>query len=335
MLPWEPGTTRIQLRNGETVVDERDVSANAPTVAITAPVGGALTGQVTVRWTGNDADGDSLTYALLYSNDDGATWRTLANDLAVTELTVDTANLPGGTTSRFRVIATDGVLSGQADSALLSVPEKDPVLTFVAPEDGAVFFPTQPVALEATADDLEDGTLEGAALTWSSDRDGDLGAGELLITDSLSTGTHQITVTATDSSGRTASATRTIVIAEATEPLEAELALAPDVIGAVTAFGGPAQTFVVNTSAVSDGTELNWSAQSGAGWVKLQSGSGTPGATASGSTPASFNVIVDPTGLPVGNYNTTITFTAGDTTRTITVNLIVDGTNLFLPLIRR
>ncbi len=336
MVPWVPGTTRIELRNGETVVDQRDVSTNAPTVAITAPTGGALgAGPTTVRWTGSDADGDSLTYALLYSNDDGATWRTLANDLAVTELTLDTTTLPGGTTSRFRVIASDGVLSGQADSAVVSVPTKAPVLTFVAPEEGAVFFPTQPVTLEATAYDLEDGELAGAALTWSSDRDGDLGAGGIVITDGLSTGEHQITVTATDSDGQTASATRTITIAEATEPLAAQLALAPDVISLIVPFASAAESVLVSTSAVSDGSELSWSAQSGAPWVQLQSGSASPGATAAGSTPTNLTVIVDPSGLAVGSYNTIVTITSDGATRTLTVNLNVDGTNLFLPLIRR
>ena len=50
-----------------------------------------------------------------------------------------------------------------------------------------------------------DGTLEGAALRWRSDRGGDLGAGsQALVT--LSPGRHVLTLAATDRDGNTATA---------------------------------------------------------------------------------------------------------------------------------
>jgi hypothetical protein len=337
MVPWQEGTTRIELRNGATVVDQRSVSTTAPTVTITAPTGGPLpAGEVTVRWTGNDADGDSLTYALLYTNDNGDTWTSIATGISASELTLDRALLPGGDNSRFRVIATDGVRSGQADSELLSVPQKVPTLTVVEPADGAVFFPNQPISFSATAYDLEDGELAGAAITWASDQpDGDLGSGNQLVLANLSTGVHNITVTATDSDGASVSVLRTITIADATTPLSSTLAVAPDGISVIADFADSAQTLSVSTSSVGDGGELNWSAQSNADWVRIRVGAGESGANATGSTPNNLLVTIDPAGLPVGSYTAMITFTVGSTTSTLPVHLIVDGNKLFVPLIRR
>lgn len=336
MVPWVGGTTRIELRRGTTVVDQRAVSASAPTVTVTAPAAGAPpAGPLTVRWTGADADGDALSYSVLFSTNNGATWRSLANGLSATELTVDPAGLPGGASCKFRVVASDGALSGQGDSAVVTIPDKAPAVTITAPANGATYFPAQPVAMEATAYDLEDGDMSGAALSWSSDRDGLLGTGNLLTTIGLSTGTHVITLTASDSAGNLTTATRTITVAGAEVAVTAQLDVAPAVVGAVASFGSAAQSTIVSTRTIGDGPDLSWTAQSDAPWVKLRVGGGAASASASGSTPADVELIVDPQGLPIGAYNATVTFTAGNATRTVPVNLIVEGTSVFMPLIRR
>ncbi|MFV9503361.1 MAG: PKD domain-containing protein [Oscillochloridaceae bacterium umkhey_bin13] len=346
LVPWVDGTTRIELRHDDTVLDERLVSTNPPTVEINAPTGGSLDGATTtVRWTGSDIDGDDLRYTVLYSSNNGESWRTLASNLDANELTLDTANLPGGTQNKFRVLVSDGVLTDQIDSLTFSVPTKTPEVTFIGPEDGAVFFPTQPVVLEATAYDLEDGELEGEAITWMSDRpDGNLGSGNVLNTSSLSTGVHQITVTATDSDGQTSSATRTITIAEGTTPLPTRLSLSRDVISMQEPLGSPAQVFTVNTAVIGDSTAtLNWTATVTEPWVRVQAidaipdaiADNSPGATASGTTLQNLLVTLDPSGLGLGSYNTTLRVTSGDQTIDIPVNLNIDGERVFLPLIRR
>ena len=61
---------------------------------------------------------------------------------------------------------------------------------------------------------LEDGELAGDALTWSSDRQGVLGHGSQIVLPPawLLPGSHQITLTATDSSGRSGRATTTVLL---------------------------------------------------------------------------------------------------------------------------
>lgn len=92
-------------------------SANAPVVEIAAPRAGArLTpqgGTIRVSWRGADADGDALTYMLLYSPDDGRTWRVVAHEIEGTSFDVPVTGRPAA--ARLRVVATDGARSGQAE----------------------------------------------------------------------------------------------------------------------------------------------------------------------------------------------------------------------------
>src|SRR5207248_1572608 len=95
----------------------RNVSAQAPQVRMIFPNGGEiLEDKVTVRWRASDADGNNLTYSLLYSHDAGQTWQTVVGNIKESQITVDLRELPGGTRALFRVIATDGVNTGIDDS---------------------------------------------------------------------------------------------------------------------------------------------------------------------------------------------------------------------------
>ena len=74
------------------------------------------------------------------------------------------------------------------------------------PADGAAVDQGAALVLEGVGTDMEDGPLPASSLAWSSDKDGSLGSGELLITSSLSVGDHLLTLQASDSSGETATA---------------------------------------------------------------------------------------------------------------------------------
>lgn len=215
-VPWVPGTLKIAILHGSTVLASRNVSATTPTVTITSPNGGTFGGDSpTVTWIGGDADGDALTYSLDYSRDGGVTWEPLSASVTATQATLDLSLLPGTTQGRFRVWAGDGVNTAVDQSdANFTVAGKPPKIVALAPPSGKTYVLGQTVTLEGQAYDAEDGMLPDLNLEWSSDLDGTLGTGALLQTADLTLGTHTITLKATDSDNNLVQATTTVVVTE-------------------------------------------------------------------------------------------------------------------------
>ncbi|MBU0995515.1 MAG: hypothetical protein KJ737_23715 [Proteobacteria bacterium] len=87
-----------------------------------------------------------------------------------------------------------------------------PTAAISAPADAAAFTEGALITFAGTGTDTEDGALSGSELYWSSSIDGRLGIGATLRDVSLSTGTHSITLTATDSEGAANAATISITI---------------------------------------------------------------------------------------------------------------------------
>lgn len=91
----------------------------APQVSLSAPNGGEslVAGEsTTIRFQGNDADGDAVTYKIEYTADDGLTWTTLVDGLTETTYTWDLpASMPASFLYRLRVIATDTKTATAAD----------------------------------------------------------------------------------------------------------------------------------------------------------------------------------------------------------------------------
>ncbi len=86
-----------------------------------------------------------------------------------------------------------------------AVPASDPqapTVTIGAPADGTVVQPGDPIAFSGSATDADDGDLT-ANLVWTSSIDGPIGSGSGLTTSTLSLGTHWITASVVDTSGRT------------------------------------------------------------------------------------------------------------------------------------
>ena len=76
VVPYPLGLNRVELVKGSEPAQyassqqqpaERD--RHFPNAA-----GLTLSGTQNITWTGTDADGDTLTYNILYSRDNGATW---------------------------------------------------------------------------------------------------------------------------------------------------------------------------------------------------------------------------------------------------------------------
>ncbi len=204
VVPYAPSTSRIVISKGGKELASRSVSANAPQVTIGFPNGGeTLQGQtVIVTWQGRDADGDQLSYSLLYSPDAGQTWQTIDVRIKESSYPVNLGELPGSDRALFRVIATDGVNTSMDDSnGTFRVPTKAPQARIISPADKESFSTIQTVVFVGEAFDREDGNLDGTALQWSSDNQGALGTGRSIAATDLQPGLHTITLEAKDKSG--------------------------------------------------------------------------------------------------------------------------------------
>ena len=328
IVPWSPGAVRVEIRLNGVVVTSQAASANAPTVGITSPTGGSVlpAGPFMVTWDGSDLDGDPLSYSLLYSNDGGANWQILATGLNQEQVELDTDQLPGGS-ALLKVIVTDGFLSGEATSGAFMVPLHAPDAQIVKPDDGQVFFPTQQVALQGSAYDLEDESLADSAFSWESNLDGVLGSGATLNTSLLSSGDHVITLTVTDSDAQTGQAQRNITIGDENTQEASILELAPTSVYVIAEYGGPVVTYPLTVRSSSD-TEITWSASENISWLSLDQSAGT--------TPSDLTLTFDPQGLQVRFYTGVVTLTsnqAGSSPIELLVTLQVNGNSLYLPAI--
>jgi hypothetical protein len=185
------------------------VSSNSPQVTVISPNGGetwSADGTYTISWAGSDADGDSLTYSVLYSPD-GTNWVPLGTGITETQLFVNATELAGGSGAKVRVLASDGINTSTDESdGSFTVGHKGPQAFILSPEGDVTIMLGTPLLLQGYAYDLEDGALGQSALRWTSSLDGDLGTGSQVLV-ILSQGQHVITLTATDSDGNTATAT--------------------------------------------------------------------------------------------------------------------------------
>jgi uncharacterized repeat protein (TIGR03803 family) len=184
---------------------------------VLAPNGGETinTPEVEFRWQGSDADGDSVSYTVQYSANNGVTWTTLAADLPFTNLVLRTDELEGGIQARLRVLASDGFncVSDDSDGSF-AIADKGPGTFILSPGDGARFYGNQAVAFEGFASDLEEGAVSSGSFEWRSDRNGLLGTGETLARSAadLAEGEHVIRLTARDSKGNASAVTNRIIV---------------------------------------------------------------------------------------------------------------------------
>lgn len=211
---------KFQVKKDTQVLAEQTVSANAPVVSNVTPAAPAtLSGEYTITWSAVDGDNDNMFYSVLFNPDvvkDPENWWILSDDL-----TNDDGNswveyfdeLPGGEHAKIRVIANDGVLSGQADSAEFTVPFKEPEV-YIEEMDTYSYESGWEVFLEADIYDVQDDMLTDDKIEWRSNLVPDkiLGKGSLLVVEDLPVGEHTITVTGTNSAGLSSSDQITITV---------------------------------------------------------------------------------------------------------------------------
>lgn len=218
-LAWPAGTARVVLRVGTTTLDERTLSAHLPSVRVLSPNGGETwDGQQTITWIASDGDGDPLTFSVLYSRDNGATWLPLAVEVDGRSLDVDTTDLGGGSNCLIQVRVSDGFASTEDTSdAPFTIPNRPPVVTIESPRDEMWFRPVETINLMGQAFDPEDGAIAEDDLVWYLWTDSGmtgLGRGSLLSVGPLPEGEHVIVLDVVDSSGAEAIDSVTIHVGE-------------------------------------------------------------------------------------------------------------------------
>jgi hypothetical protein len=113
LTSYEEGLASIKVLRGTETLYEATASPNAPEVRVLSPNGGQLfdEGPIHVSWEANDTDGDTLTYFVEFTPNDGQSWLTLAHlsDRDPLEFDVDLSDLAPGAQGRIRVTASDGL----------------------------------------------------------------------------------------------------------------------------------------------------------------------------------------------------------------------------------
>jgi hypothetical protein len=216
----EIASVRIRDLASRRALAEAIRSPNPPEVAIggvgpagagPAPHGGLLEGEVEVRWTAIDADGDRLRANLLYSPDGGDAWFPVAvnqdadptgGEVAMRFLA---SNLPKshGAVGVLKVRVTDGLNQSDAEwpMGLLIGGGSPPDVHVLAPNTNVSFPRHASIVLHASGWDIDDQLLPDSAFTWTSDRQGPFATGRLLVSRALEVGTHVLTLRGTDSDG--------------------------------------------------------------------------------------------------------------------------------------
>jgi hypothetical protein len=126
-IPYQTGTAKVLVTHNDMIIGERTVSTHSPTVNVTSPIGGESIvnhKNITITWEAFDLDNDNLIYVVLYSADGGGTWMPLALNIEETSYNWDISGLTPGSDYLVKVIASDGVNSGQnMSSRTFTIPE--------------------------------------------------------------------------------------------------------------------------------------------------------------------------------------------------------------------
>lgn len=217
----------VELESGETVFT-MNASDSAPSIELVEPrAGTAFDGQVDLVWNSEDVDGDELLHFVRYSPD-GERMVPLASNVSGERYTVDFDQLPTLVPGQgyLEVLASDGLNTSRAMTVQLGIDGPLPIsgggnapwTHILTPDSGKSFPVAATVLLHASGWDLEDRGLHGDTIVWTSDLDGVVATGRTTSVATLSVGVHQLSVTATDSSGLSTTDTHTLTITDRVLP---------------------------------------------------------------------------------------------------------------------
>jgi hypothetical protein len=252
-----------------------------------------VAGTVTLSWLASDLDGDPLTFDVLFANNVYTT--PLLFGISGSQATINTSHFGGGP-GRFRVTASDGVQTGQADSPSYTFANKPPEPHIDDPGNGQSFHWGQLVALLGEANDPQGVGISDNHLVWTDQRGHVLGTGSTVYTTSLPVGTDVITLTATNNLNLSAATHITVTVDDDLKPLGPTLSVAPSQVNWQVAPGTLAsQTSQLAIANVGSGS-VNWTASSDQSWLTLNA--------LSGGAPFTLTVSANPAGMINGQVRT-------------------------------
>ncbi|MBN2275406.1 MAG: thrombospondin type 3 repeat-containing protein [Bacteroidales bacterium] len=193
----------IMIRKDGLLIKDIMVSKNIPHINIITPNGGEIIeNEVKVEWTSEDSDNDNLTYDIYLSEEGDNNWSAVALGIKDTTFILDCNYLPGTNNALLKVIANDGINTGEdvADNSF-SITKKIPEILILSPDNNSTYFKNKRIIFEGNAYDMEDGNLPDSLYEWYSDISGFLAKGYMISMDSLTAGKHKITLKAHDSDG--------------------------------------------------------------------------------------------------------------------------------------
>ena len=185
-----------------------NITNNPPAATILSPSNNDTfyTG-TTINFNGTGTDPEDASGVLTYSwscSEHGA--------LNASASFSSNALVAGDHTITFTVTDTQGAPNTSPQTISIHVGNYDPVATITAPGDGTSYDMDDVIVFQGAATDTEDGNLTGASLVWSSSIDGNFGTGPTVTSDALTSGTHIITFTATDTYSTPGTGSASIII---------------------------------------------------------------------------------------------------------------------------
>ena len=194
----------IKLWNESTLLDTFIASSVVPTLTASYE---RSSEKITVSWTAGSSDDSDTTVTLRYSTDEGQTWQVLATGQVTTSLNLDATQLSGSANGLIEVSATNGT---EIQTVLLEVGKIDnkPPQVGIFGSQTIQLYPGEPLVLTGVAVDLEDGEIADANLNWLDAQGKSLGISHtLVLSQGMTYGTHNITLSAIDSDGEQGKAT--------------------------------------------------------------------------------------------------------------------------------